>query len=868
MKTSPSGVDEQFLPYLIEAVDLAQRGELLASLEIFDLISLRGGDFELLYFNRALVLQNLCRWPEALLNYQQVLRRNPNNVDALINRGNVWRALKNPSNAEQDYRLASNIEQNNFSAHFNLGTLLIESGRLKDACDSLRRATNISPGVLDARYRYAGVLKDLGNFELAYREYEGILERDGVNKQAMLQLASLLFQGKRYAEAENFATRALDAGERSPAIFRFLGYCQLHQRKLTSALSSFSSAVELDIDDVDARVRQIYIALELGQTAGVLDLSKKLKPIAEGNSDALRVIGLAHQACGDLEQALEFFDRSLKIDPGNRAAVLNKAGALRMLNRPDAALTYYLELVASSDPELESLIGYGFTLSAVGERWEALTIFKRAISLFPNSPEAHLGEGMMLEALLGDSASLSSYERSVAQAANAPALIRLSMARGRLGFVDQAVVAAEQAVGIDPVTPDALLALGIAYFLRGDYLESIRVYEVAIQALPTYAEVWLNKGVSLQKIGKVHEARACYLKAVELRSDWGQPLYNLGVLLQESNNLPEAIDAYRSAIEKAPDHALAQMNLGMALMTMQRLPEGWRHFEWRLKTPKFLNKSILRPDLPPWTGEDVKGKKVLAISEQGYGDTIQFCRFCLTLISLGAQVTIVPQDRLIRLLKCLPAISVQSAENTINATSFDFCCYLMSIPAFLKNLDVNQIPFGDKSYLHAEATWRSKWLTVIDSSPAFKIGIAWTAGSKSEVKGRNIPLNEFLDILKCNADFYSLQIELSQLDQLKIEQHGLKLCHTGHLQDDFADTAALIEQMDMVITVDTSVAHLAGALGKETWILLPFASDWRWFRGREDSPWYQNARLFRQTSAGDWSQPIKRVKEELSKKLK
>jgi len=407
--------------------------------------------------------------------------------------------------------------------------------------------------------------------------------------------------------------------------------------------------------------------------------------------------------------------------------------------------------------------------------------------------------------------------------------------------------------------------LGNALTDLGQLDQALISYRQAVLLQPESAEVHYNLGVALQRNGQLDEAIAAYRQAVGLKPDLAAAHRNLAVALKGNGQLDEAIASYREALRLKPDDARTHNNLALALLTRGDFQEGWEEHEWRWKCRDFPSppRNFVQPQ---WDGCALEGRTLLLHAEQGLGDAIQFIRYLPLVEQRGGRIIIECQVELQRLLRSMAGnwqIVVPSQPSPV----FDLHCPLLSLPRVF-GTNLANIPHP-VAYLHADAEDARSWQNRLASdSPLMKVGLAW-AGSPAHRNdcNRSMRLAKLAPLGQLpGARLFSLQ-KGKEAAEAKTLPPGMELVDWTQELKDFADTAALIANLDLVIAVDTAVVHLAGAMGKSVWTLLPFASDWRWLMEREDSPWYPSMRLFRQPSIGDWDSVIARVVEALSHRI-
>jgi len=390
--------------------------------------------------------------------------------------------------------------------------------------------------------------------------------------------------------------------------------------------------------------------------------------------------------------------------------------------------------------------------------------------------------------------------------------------------------------------------------------EAIATFDRAIAIRPGFAEPMNNKGFSLQKLERYDEATVAHERAIAASPN--RPLfhYNRGVCCSETLRLDEAIASFKTAIALKPDYAQAHYNLATNSLLSGDLRTGFIENEWRFKCPE-LRLPERGFDRPVWLGgESVAGKVLLIHLDQGFGDAIQCARYIPLAASLGAIVILEIHAALQGLLSGVSGVSrmVSIGEPL---PDFDFHCSTMSLPAAF-GTTLENIPTA-VPYLSAGEATRKTWQARLGAASAPRIGLVWSGDSRHvNDHRRSLELKTLLPLLDVEAQFISLQKEVRPRDQATLRERS-DLLDLGSELGTYEDTAAVIEQLDLVISVDTSVAHLAGALGKPVWIMLPYVPDWRWLVGRDDSPWYPTARLFRQTEAREYESVVNRMKTEL-----
>lgn len=449
---------------------------------------------------------------------------------------------------------------------------------------------------------------------------------------------------------------------------------------------------------------------------------------------------------------------------------------------------------------------------------------------------------------------------------------RRAMTRNLLGSVqlelDQHEAALENFELATRITPDSSMAWSnraLALAQLGRHQEAVETYGRVIQMVPGDATAWYNRGCSLMQLGRtlscsqpfVRAAIEDFSRAVRLDPAYARAWYNRGIALDEVHELHAAVESFDKAIANEPDHSGAHWNQAICCLRQGDWDRGWEKHEWRWRHRPEGTDPRRAMTAPLWLGkEPLHGKTILVPDEQGLGDTLQFCRYVPLLIELGARVIVGTTPYMQPVLARLEG-RFELVTQASQLPPIDFYCPMMSLPlAFGTRPGTVPSPRG---YLGADPAKVARWRQTLGERRKLRVGLAWSGNPiHQNDHNRSMLLAQLAPLLNDGIEFVSLQKEMRETDRQALE-HLRGLIHFGDALKDFTDTAALCELMDVVLCVDTSVAHLAGALGKPVWIMLPFHPDWRWMLGRTDSPWYAHARLFRQPREGDWTSVVSDV---------
>ena len=450
--------------------------------------------------------------------------------------------------------------------------------------------------------------------------------------------------------------------------------------------------------------------------------------------------------------------------------------------------------------------------------------------------------------------AISSYRRALAEnPLLGEALANIGYCFEQLGQQDEAATAYREALGLSPQSSQIAFNLGNVLRKERRFAEAAQAYERALGIDPENARCLNNLGMVLQAQGLTDRALACYGRAIRARPDYAEAHNNQGTALLALNDVDGALRSYRRALQIDPTLERARGNEALALLVSGDMTAGWRGYEGRPAHPEHLGRTLKR-----WRGDfSLEGKSILLTWEQGFGDTLQFARFAPMLARRGITVHLEVQPALKALLGSLRGVASVIASGCA-LPEVDATCPLMSVPHAL-GLGVDDLR-GEVPYLTPGQSAVSRWLPRLRKG-ATRVGVVWPGSpAHSNDRWRSIPPRAIADMLEgAKVHALSLQKSPSRADRESLSGTGIDLGFADEFSD-FEATAGLISHLDLVITVDTAVAHLAGAMGKPVWILLPFSPDWRWLLNRTDSPWYPSARLFRQARPGDWTEPLARVR--------
>jgi tetratricopeptide (TPR) repeat protein len=539
-----------------------------------------------------------------------------------------------------------------------------------------------------------------------------------------------------------------------------------------------------------------------GQLRDAEKIYARVLKAAPGNFDALNLLGAIRMQQGQFGEARGLFSAAVKANPGIAAAWCNLGQAEYALKRPAEALQCFDKAQALAPDDVDILYQHANALLSLDRTRDALAELQIVLARKPRHFEARLNNGL---------------------------------AQTKLGFTEGALADFEAALALAPQHPVAHYNRGVALIKLGRYAEAVAANDRAIAAAPGHIGAWLNRGKALAQLRRFDEVIASYGEVLALRKD----------------------------------HADAHFNQALALLTIGDYRRGFTEYEWRWRrTGMPPQKSRGRP---LWLGEySLAGKTILLHAEQGLGDTIQFARYVPLIAERGVRVVLEVQPELKSLLSRLEgAVAVVARDEA--PPPFDVHCPLGSLPLATKT-ELQSVP-APTSYLSADEAHLKKWSARLQQIPSPRVAIAWSGNpAHDNDRNRSLPFGALASLfpppnppplagearVAATPTFISIQRDLRNEDAARLvaERH---LTHLGGQLDDFSDTAAVLALCDLVITVDTAPAHLAGAMGRPVWVLVPFAPDWRWTLEGETTPWYPTARLFRQHSPGGWDAVIGQV---------
>ncbi len=570
-----------------------------------------------------------------------------------------------------------------------------------------------------------------------------------------------------------------------------------------------------------------------------------------------------------LQKAQKKCAELLREDPANPHILCVRGFIDFQLGQTKEAEVWMEKALMLAPESINVLYGYSTMLMAQRKFALALPLMRRVVALKPDHAKAYYCIAMASRELGDLAGALAAFSKSLEiNPQDTDVLNDIGNVLQDIGRLSEASDCYEKILILQPDHHLAMNNLGVVRFLQNDLDGAATLHQSALALQSDYPEALSNLGMIRRLKGDVDEAILCCQKALALRPDYPEALNNLGNALKDARRFDESIVAYKDALRLKPDNADFHLNLSMALLALGRFDEGWREYNWRWKS-KQLGRAFRAFAQPEWQGEAGEGRVLLIHGEQGFGDSLQFCRYAPLAKERGFHVVMGVQRPLIRLIQSLDGVEKVVAEGDA-LPHFDLHCPMMSLP-FAFRTTVDTIP-AKLPYLSPDpadmARWGDRMAAMVDDT--LKVGLVW-AGSLRTQSPDLIATDQNRSIV---PETIAPLMDVPGVQFFSLQKEGARAPDAFHVIDwmadcrDFADTAALIMNLDLVIGVDTAVVHLAGALGKPFWLLNRFNSCWRWLVERDDSPWYPGTlRLFSQKTMGDWDEVVMRVRKALAEKV-
>lgn len=579
-------------------------------------------------------------------------------------------------------------------------------------------------------------------------------------------------------------------------------------------------------------LQEAYQAFQIGGLAKSDEILKCILQISPQNFDALHLLAIVCASQSKHHEALDYYKLASKVNPADESVLSNWGSSLNAVGRNEEAIAIFNKALEISPDSPEIWYNTANTLCDAGRQEEALAYYKKSIEFDPKYFQAHNNCGKALFDLRRYSEALACYD---------------------------------SALSIDPFFLDSLINRGEALRMLKRLEEAIASHDKVISLQSDCHQAWSNKGVVLHDLERFYEAIECYDKAISLQPEYYEAWSSKGVTLHDLKCFDEAITCFDQALSLRPGDQDASWNKCLSLLIQGKFEDGFPLYESRWNSKKVSEIVGKRSfNKPTWLGDEpLQGKKILIYGEQGLGDFIHFCRYVKLVSDLGAEVILEAPKPLAELVRDLAGVTRLVIKGE-DFPLFDYQCPLLSLPLALKT-NLSNIPSAIQ-YLNLDKHLDKvlEWKSRLGFQTKKRIGLVWSGNPRQgNDHNRSILLGDILPFLPDQFEYISLQKEIREVDKLTLASNPQILNFANYLND-FVDTAALIQNLDLVISVDTSVAHLSGALGKKTLVLLSNIHCWRWLLERDDTPWYPSIRLYRQEAIGDWEEAFNKIKLDLN----
>ena len=742
-----------------------------------------------------------------------------------------------------------------------LGVIHLRRGDGAAAQQALRQALE--------RHQVAGIWVNLGLAQKACGDLAGAeasyakaIELAPQTAEAYNNLGNLIAPLGRTDEAIAAFRQAIacnpdygDAHDNLARVLRLSG-------DLPGAIAGFRRAVQLCPNGVEILLNLANAVRATGQVDEPLQLYARALALAPQRADLHNNLGAMLGLQGQTAQAIGHFEQAAQLDARFLDAHMNLGHAYRVTGKTAQAIASFTTAQNLAPGNGDIPYHLGLLYKSTGDNALAQQSLRRALELRPDNADALNNLGILLKDAGDLPGALDCYQRTlVLQPGNVDAHNNLGVAYKVMGRFDEALACYAKAIELNPSFPEAHSNMGSALAAAGRPKEAVELLRKAATLREKFPEAYNNMGVAYMEMGRPDEAMACFLTSLQHNPDYAEANSNLAVNLVSAGQFDQAFGYYDRAIAALPHFVDAHWNRSLAYLVQGRFDVGWEAYRWRWKRPHAVRQPYPGPE---WDGqESLVGKTLVMHHEQGLGDNIQFIRYAHQVQALGGRAVIHVPAEILALCRTIgPQFTVVSRPE--DTGEYHFQNTMLCLPRLL-GTDLNSIP-APVGYLSADPAKTAQWQDRLRALTGFRVGIVWRGRPEHKNdRMRSLPALQFARML----DVPGLSVVSLQKDPRPEELVALRSVVPGlydaapHLQD-FSDTAAAMAALDLVLTVDTSAAHVAGAIGVKVWTLIPFSPDWRWLLHRSDSPWYPTMRLWRQQRPGEWGTVIESVRQGLA----
>ena len=610
------------------------------------------------------------------------------------------------------------------------------------------------------------------------------------------------------------------------------------------------------------KVRDLIKEKKVNQAKEKLEKVIKYYP---KNAQALYLLGIINAELGAISKGIRLLQKAINLESDKAEYLYDLAVIMQSIGNKNEAVSHYKKAIAINSNLFQAYYNIGNIYARQNKIQKSIDAYKKAISINPKFVSAHNNLGNVLKANRQIAEALYMYQDAILINPNyVPAYNNIGLILHEQGKSDKAIRLLKKALVRNSHCPKIANNLANAYQSTQRYKEAIKLYKRILEKNPKHVFAYNNLGLTYQKMGKNKKALSCYKKILKIAPDFADIYNNMGNLYQRVGNLEEALKHYKQAIKKRPKYHQALFNISTIHFLRGEYKKAWRYYEARLMFPNAMareKKYLSIKNASKWKGENLKGKTIFVYSEKGYENSIQFVRYLPLLKERKKAFKILfePQPALKELFKTsdLKAEVLPPYLEKDEKFVYDFYIPLLSLPYHFQTT-IHNIP-KIKGYLKADSKKVKEYEKKYFQTKKLKVGILWQEfKGDSKDQQRCIVLKKFLPIFSKNIQIYSLQKGPEEKQLLKLPKR-YKAIALGKTFRDFSDIAAAITNLDLVIAVNSSVAHLAAALGGKTWILIPSISDWIWDLRNSESIWYKSVKLFRQKKANDWEHLFEEV---------
>jgi tetratricopeptide (TPR) repeat protein len=801
---------------------------------------------------------------EAKIDYLDILRINPQNFDALQLMATLLSQQKHYSEAIRYFDKALKLKPD-FAAGYNNRGIVLKALKLFDeAILSFKQAVIINPNYAESFNNWGNTLKDLGDLDGAVNMYNKAIELNSTYSEAYNNRAIILKEVNRLEESVDSCNKAISLNPQYPEAHNNLAIALALLNRKDEALVHYRIAIQLNPNFVLAYLNYGSLLIKNNHINEALDCFEKVTLINPDNFEAHYQKGLILMKLSRHEESLKSLLEAMRINSSNADLYNDYAKLMIKMTRRDEALQAFDKAISLKPGFLDAYHNRAVLLKNLNRVFESIESFNKTVELSPNSPDVYINLGNALGEFGRLNEALANYDKAIElNPKSSIAYFNRGCALKKLNKLEDALASYKLAIELNPDHEDSYNNLGGVLQDLNCNEEALDCYEQVLKINPKYAQAYSNRGVILSKQNRLHEALENYKTAITLKPDYADPYLNQGVVFKSLGFINDALESYEKAISLDSNCIKAYWNKSLLNLLLGNYEEGWKLYEWRRKNDDTKH-NFPNYEQPLWLGDfSIVGKTILVHSEQGLGDTIQFCRYLPMLEELNPkEIIFVVEKPLISIIATLNA-KLTIIEKGKQLPSFDCYCPLLSMPLAFKT-SLETVP-AVIPYLKEDQVKQIYWAKKLGVKDLPRVGLVWSGSTAHKNDhNRSLRVSELSSLIRLPYEFHCLQKEIRECDKKELAKFKRLRLHHEDLKD-FSDTAALIEQMDVVISVDTSVAHLAGALGKRVIILLPFMPDYRWMLDRDDTPWYPSAKLMRQKKIDDWKSVIKSLDRELKK---